>query len=54
MAENRNIKKNCGQIMIVCPYCKKKVLMNWNCPICKNRILYDIDKKGIRKNPHKE
>ena len=37
---------------ITCPYCKKKIIMDWVCPECKNEIAYDIDKNFIRSNPH--
>ena len=37
---------------IICPYCKKKIIMDWVCPECKNEIAYDIDKNFIRSNPH--
>lgn len=37
---------------IICPYCKKKIIMDWVCPECKNEIAYDIDENFIRSNPH--
>ena len=37
---------------ITCPYCKKKIIMDWVCHECKNEIVYDIDENFIRSNPH--
>lgn len=40
-------------VMIICPYCGEKVIMDWKCDKCKKTIAYDISIKGVRSNPHK-
>lgn len=38
---------------ISCPHCNATVVMDWHCHRCGKDIYYDIDKYGVRSNPHK-
>lgn len=46
-------KNTCGDFYITCPYCGKRVLMDWTCSECALEIEYDFDENFRRHNPHK-
>lgn len=43
-------------VFMFCPYCNRKMVMNWNCPHCGKKIGFDYiekNRKLYRTNPHK-
>lgn len=44
----------CAVLNITCPYCGSTIIMDWRCKQCGKEIAYDIDKYGVRSNPHKK